>query len=177
MHIHVHPLTCVARAWHMHQVIASANTDPSIGSFTAFTQYVSLFEQGFSSGANIWLQLRQNVLSAGRFVQLLERQPAVRPNAGDDPGARGERCRGELELRDVSAAFPPKGAGVAWARAPLVLLYGPPLPIIPWPHPSYHPLQVSFAYPARGGGPAAAPSAPLVLDGVRDHILMNANER
>ena len=31
----------------------------TIGSFTAFNTYVNLYEQGFSSIANIWINLRQ----------------------------------------------------------------------------------------------------------------------
>ena len=84
----------------MHQVIAGEIT---IGNFTAFTQYVGLFEQGFSSGASIWLSVRQTLVSAGRFVQLLERRPHVRPGEGRQPFAR---CRGHLALQNVSFHYP-----------------------------------------------------------------------
>ena len=56
----------------MHQVVAGAL---SIGSFTAFVQYVSLFEQGFSSMAKIWLSIKTTLLSASRFVQVLSCLP------------------------------------------------------------------------------------------------------
>ena len=84
----------------MHQVIAGEIT---IGNFSAFTQYVSLFEQGFSSGASIWLSVRQTLVSAGRFVQLLERRPQVRPDEGRQPTAR---CAGHLVLQNVSFHYP-----------------------------------------------------------------------
>ena len=41
----------------------------TIGSFIAFSTYVNLYEQGFSSMANIWINLRQVLVSAGRFLR------------------------------------------------------------------------------------------------------------
>lgn len=83
----------------MHQVVAG---ELSIGSFTAFVQYVSLFEQGFSSMARIWLSVKTTLLSASRFVQLLERRPSVRPDEGITPDA----CAGHLQLTRVSFSYP-----------------------------------------------------------------------
>jgi ATP-binding cassette subfamily B protein len=74
----------------------------TIGSFTAFNTYVSLYEQGFSSMANIWINLRQVLVSAGRFLQLMDRWPGVVGGVGDAPAS----CRGALELRDVSFRYP-----------------------------------------------------------------------
>ena len=72
------------------------------GSFTAFTQYVQYFEDGFSNAANIWLQIRQTLISAGRFVQLLERKPSIPPGCGVKPRA----CEGSLEFRAVCFRYP-----------------------------------------------------------------------
>ena len=84
----------------MYMVVSGELT---IGAFTAFTQYVSYFEQGFSSAANIWLQIRQTLVSAGRFVQLLERRPSIAFGVGArPPGAPA----GALELRGVTFAYP-----------------------------------------------------------------------
>ena len=70
----------------------------------AIGRYVQYFEDGFSNAANIWLQIRQTLISAGRFVQLLDRRPRVRPCVGARPLIR--TCRGALELRDVSFCYP-----------------------------------------------------------------------
>lgn len=84
----------------MHEVVSGTL---SIGAFTAFTQYVSYFEDGFSNMANIWLQIRQTLVSASKFVQLLERRPAIPFGAGRRPRAA---CRGQLEMRGVSFGYP-----------------------------------------------------------------------
>ena len=83
----------------MHEVVAG---EISIGSFTAFVQYVSLFEAGFSSMANIWLSVTTTLLSASRFVQLLDRRPDVRAGEGHVPSS----CAGHLVMRDVSFSYP-----------------------------------------------------------------------
>ena len=83
----------------MHQILAG---HLSIGAFTAFTQYVQYFEDGFSNAANIWLQIRQTLMSAGRFVQLLERKPAIPFGQGIAPPA----CQGHLEMRNVTFRYP-----------------------------------------------------------------------
>ncbi|KAL1530114.1 hypothetical protein AB1Y20_001035 [Prymnesium parvum] len=83
----------------MHQVLAGNLT---IGSFTAFTTYVSLYEQGFLALANIWLNTKQTLIAAGRFLQLMERQPAILAGVGDSPSS----CLGLLEFRNVTFAYP-----------------------------------------------------------------------
>ena len=83
----------------MHQVLAG---NLSIGSFTAFTTYVSLYEQGFSTLANIWLNTKQTLIAAGRFLALMERTSPIVPGVGDAPSS----CRGRLELRDIEFAYP-----------------------------------------------------------------------
>ena len=83
----------------MHQLLAGRLT---IGSFTAFTTYVSLYEQGFTALAGIWLNTKQTLIAAGRFLSLLQRRPAILPSVGAEPAS----CRGHLELRDVSFAYP-----------------------------------------------------------------------
>ena len=40
----------------MHQIVSG---NLSIGAFTAFTQFVQYFEDGFSNAANIWLQMER----------------------------------------------------------------------------------------------------------------------
>ena len=83
----------------MHQIVSG---NLSIGAFNAFTQFVQYFEDGFSNAANIWLQMEQTLISAGRFVQLLERRPSVVPRRGGKPLS----CKGELELRNVAFRYP-----------------------------------------------------------------------
>ncbi|MGB1597790.1 MAG: hypothetical protein ACPIOQ_33860 [Promethearchaeia archaeon] len=53
--------------------------DLTIGSFTAFVSFVSLFEQGFSSLANIWLSVKSSLLSAGMTGRVLMRACVRRP--------------------------------------------------------------------------------------------------
>ena len=87
----------------MWEVITGSGRDRlTIGSFTAFNTYVNLYEQGFSSIANIWINLRQVLVSAGRFLQLMDRKPAIVGGVGHAPSS----CRGALELRDVSFRYP-----------------------------------------------------------------------
>lgn len=74
----------------------------SIGAFTAFSQFVQYFEEGFSSAARIWLEITQTLISAGRFVQLLDRKPRIAPRTGAKPTS----CHGHLELRNVSFRYP-----------------------------------------------------------------------
>ena len=83
----------------MHEVVAG---EISIGSFTAFVQYVSLFEAGFSSMANIYLSITTTLLSASRFVQLLDRRADVRAGEGIVPSS----CAGHLVLQNVSFSYP-----------------------------------------------------------------------
>ena len=76
----------------MHQVLAN---HLSIGSFTAFVTYVTLYEQGFTTLVNMWLDMSNTLIAAGRFLQLMERRPSI--VAGE--GAMPPDCRGRLELR------------------------------------------------------------------------------
>ncbi len=55
----------------MHQVSVGELT---IGGYTAFATYVSLYEVGFSTMADLWINLKQTIASTGRFLQLLERR-------------------------------------------------------------------------------------------------------
>ena len=80
----------------------------TIGSFTAFATYVQLYEDGFSSLANIWTNLLQTLASTGRFLRLLEREPSVLPNLGRRPPS----CSGALELKAVTFSYPSSPAPV-----------------------------------------------------------------
>ena len=64
--------------------------------------YVSLYEQGFSALANMYMSLAETLISIGRFLQLLEREPAIAFGVGDAPPT----CRGAVELRDVCFHYP-----------------------------------------------------------------------
>lgn len=75
----------------------------TIGSFTAFTQYVAYFEDGFSNAANLWLQIRSTLVAAGRFVTLLERKPSV---ASKDGALRPPACKGHLRICGVDFTYP-----------------------------------------------------------------------
>ena len=83
----------------MHQVLCGSL---SIGSFVAFNTYVSLYEEGFSSLADIWLNLQSTLASTARFVDLLERQPQIPPEGGHVPAS----CEGLLEVRGVTFSYP-----------------------------------------------------------------------
>jgi ATP-binding cassette subfamily B protein len=74
----------------------------TIGGFVAFNMYVSLYEQGFSALANMYMSLAETLISIGRFLQLLEREPAIAFGVGDAPPT----CRGAVELRDVCFHYP-----------------------------------------------------------------------
>lgn len=70
----------------------------TIGSYTAFAQYVTLYEDGFKSLADIWINFKQTITSTGKFVQLLLREPLI--CASD--GQRLARFTGSLELEHVT---------------------------------------------------------------------------
>lgn len=82
----------------MHQVIVG---ELSVGGFTAFTQYVSLYEDGFKSLADIWINFRQTVTATGKFVQLLLRQPDISTSGGRRPAS----CNGAVTLEKVFFAY------------------------------------------------------------------------
>ena len=51
--------------------------------------------------ANIWLSVKQTLISAGRFVQLLERRPSVRAAEGEVPPT----CAGHLRIAAVGFSY------------------------------------------------------------------------
>jgi ABC-type multidrug transport system fused ATPase/permease subunit len=82
----------------MHQIITGSLT---IGSYTAFAQYVSLYEDGFKSLADIWINFKQTVTATGKFVQLLLREPQIPLDDGSKLGS----CSGRLTLEKVSFSY------------------------------------------------------------------------
>mmetsp|Transcript_104379 Transcript_104379/g.164716 ORF Transcript_104379/g.164716 Transcript_104379/m.164716 type:complete len:686 (-) Transcript_104379:325-2382(-) len=78
----------------MHQVIVG---ELSIGSYTAFAQYVTLYQDGFQNLADIWINFRQTITSTGKFVQLLLRETQI-PLEG---GRTLETCTGAITLENV----------------------------------------------------------------------------
>ena len=61
-----------------------ASSARTIGGFVAFNMYVSLYEQGFSALANMYMSLAETLISIGRFLQnSLEREPAIAFGVGD----------------------------------------------------------------------------------------------
>lgn len=82
----------------MHQVATGSLT---IGQYTAFAQYVSLYEQGFSDITNIWLNFKNTITSTGKFVQLLLRKPRIRHFGG----VTASRCTGEITFDNIIFAY------------------------------------------------------------------------
>lgn len=70
-HFFVQARDFVVLAYGMHQVTTGELT---IGEYTAFATYVSLYEVGFSTMADLWINLKQTIASTGRFLHLLERR-------------------------------------------------------------------------------------------------------
>lgn len=89
----------VVMAVAMHQVITG---DLSIGSYTAFQQYVTLYEDGFKNLADIWINFKQTITSTGKFIQLLLRKP---DGVTFDGGLQPMKCQGQLVLQNVSFAY------------------------------------------------------------------------
>merc|ERR1719323_1246772 len=85
----------------MHQV---ATGNLSIGSYTAFAQYVMLYENGFQNITDIWLNFKQTITSTGKFVQLLLRTPLIPMTGGLEPPS----CSGELTFENVTFAYAAK---------------------------------------------------------------------
>jgi len=50
---------------------------------------------------DLWISLKTTIASTGRFLQLLERQPAVDPNGGLEP----VECNGCVEFQGVGFAY------------------------------------------------------------------------
>jgi len=82
----------------MHQVITG---ELSIGAYTAFAQYVTLYEAGFKNLADIWINFRQTITSTGKFVQLLVREPEIQMEGG----RQLDQVKGSLTLEDVSFEY------------------------------------------------------------------------
>eukprot|EP00927_Polykrikos_kofoidii_P000742 TRINITY_DN10276_c0_g1_i1.p1 TRINITY_DN10276_c0_g1~~TRINITY_DN10276_c0_g1_i1.p1 ORF type:complete len:697 (+),score=128.52 TRINITY_DN10276_c0_g1_i1:148-2238(+) len=78
----------------MQQIIVGNLT---IGNYTAFASYVDLYEDGFRSIADIWINFKQTITSTGKFVQLLLRQAEIHPVGGLCPIS----CSGSLSLQNV----------------------------------------------------------------------------
>merc|ERR1719480_578874 len=68
----------------MHQVVTGGMT---IGDFTAFQAYVNLYEDGFKTVADMWINFKQTIPSTGKFVQLLLRVPGISLSGGRQPQA------------------------------------------------------------------------------------------
>merc|ERR1712136_622317 len=73
----------------------------TIGAYTAFSQYLGLYEDGFRTVADMWINFKQTITSTGKFVQLLLRVPDV-PMYG---GLRPHTCSGSLVFDDVSFEY------------------------------------------------------------------------
>eukprot|EP00929_Paragymnodinium_shiwhaense_P066813 TRINITY_DN33563_c0_g1_i1.p1 TRINITY_DN33563_c0_g1~~TRINITY_DN33563_c0_g1_i1.p1 ORF type:complete len:729 (+),score=120.40 TRINITY_DN33563_c0_g1_i1:55-2187(+) len=72
----------------------------TVGQYTAFAQFVALYEDGFRNISDIWINFKQTITSTGKFVQLLLREPEINPwNVG---GIKPDTCRGSLILQNVS---------------------------------------------------------------------------
>jgi len=82
----------------MHQIVYGKLT---VGQYTAFIQYVALYEDGFKSMADIWVNFKQTITSTGKFVQLLLRVPEIYPEGGLKPAT----CSGRVTFKDVSFSY------------------------------------------------------------------------
>jgi len=83
----------------MHQVI---NGGLSIGQYTAFSQYIGLYEDGFKNLSDIWINFKQTITSTGKFVQLLKREPVINPDEmGEEPAA----CMGAISFQNVHFTY------------------------------------------------------------------------
>jgi ABC-type multidrug transport system fused ATPase/permease subunit len=100
----------------MHQVIVG---ELSIGSYTAFAQYVQLYQDGFQNLADIWINFRQTITSTGKFVQLLLRETQI-PLEG---GRTLETCTGAITLENVFFEYK--------ARPDQLVLKGVSLNVVP----------------------------------------------
>mmetsp|Transcript_70880 Transcript_70880/g.207687 ORF Transcript_70880/g.207687 Transcript_70880/m.207687 type:complete len:679 (-) Transcript_70880:165-2201(-) len=85
----------------MHQVATGSLT---VGSYTAFASYISLYEAGFGNITNIWLNFKNTITSSGKFVQLLLRDPRISPVAG----ARPADCQGRVTFENITFAYAAK---------------------------------------------------------------------
>jgi len=85
----------------MNQVASGQMT---IGAYTAFAQYVSLYENGFNDLTNIWINFKQTITSTGKFVNLLLRVPEISLEGGEEPAS----CQGALTFEGVTFAYKAK---------------------------------------------------------------------
>lgn len=88
----------VVLAYAMNNIILG---DLTIGSYTAFAQYITLYEDGFKNLADIWINFKQTITSTGKFVQLLLREPGVSPLGGRCPAT----CSGSISLENVVFSY------------------------------------------------------------------------
>uniref|UniRef100_A0A7S2HY67 ABC transporter domain-containing protein n=1 Tax=Alexandrium andersonii TaxID=327968 RepID=A0A7S2HY67_9DINO len=88
----------------------------SIGSYTAFAQYVVMYEDGFKNLADIWINFKQTITSTGKFVQLLLRVPEITLEGGATPAV----CAGRLTLEDVCFAYPSRPEHLVLSNISLV---------------------------------------------------------
>mmetsp|Transcript_81244 Transcript_81244/g.217159 ORF Transcript_81244/g.217159 Transcript_81244/m.217159 type:complete len:686 (-) Transcript_81244:26-2083(-) len=89
----------VVLALAMYQVVSGTL---SVGSYTAFAQYVSLYEDGFKQLADFWVNFQQTVASTGKFLQLLLREPVISSEGGQFPAD----CAGSVRFEQVSFEYP-----------------------------------------------------------------------
>eukprot|EP00405_Crypthecodinium_cohnii_P016742 CAMPEP_0206450028 /NCGR_PEP_ID=MMETSP0324_2-20121206/18463_1 /ASSEMBLY_ACC=CAM_ASM_000836 /TAXON_ID=2866 /ORGANISM="Crypthecodinium cohnii, Strain Seligo" /LENGTH=696 /DNA_ID=CAMNT_0053919563 /DNA_START=116 /DNA_END=2202 /DNA_ORIENTATION=- len=82
----------------MHEIIQGGLT---IGQYTAFVSYVTMFEDGFQNLADIWINFKQTITSTGKFVQLLQRKPRIAP----EQGLTLQACQGEVTFKDVRFCY------------------------------------------------------------------------
>jgi len=106
----------VVLALAMYQVVSGTL---SVGSYTAFAQYVSLYEDGFKQLADFWVNFQQTVASTGKFLQLLLREPVISSEGGQFPAD----CTGSIQFEKVSFEYParpeqPVLAGLELRAAP-----------------------------------------------------------
>lgn len=103
----------IVLAYAMNLVITGGLT---IGSYMAFSQYVSFYEDGFRNLADIWINFKQTITSTGKFVQLLLREPEIQLEGGHC----GQSCSGKLALEDVSFAYSSRPDHLVLANISLV---------------------------------------------------------
>ena len=106
----------------MRMVLQNA-MDPSqgltIGGFVAFNMYVSLYEQGFSALANMYMSLAETLISIGRFLQLLEREPGDRLRRRRRAANLPRRRRAARRLLPLPARARRAGAqGISFVATP-----------------------------------------------------------
>lgn len=74
----------------------------SVGGLTSFLVYTLIVAFSLGALADLWADFMRSLGAAERIFELLDRSPEMAPSGG----ARLPAVRGELELRDVSFAYP-----------------------------------------------------------------------